>query len=344
MTAANPILVCQHITKSFGATPAVRDLTLTLEKGKFLALLGPSGCGKTTSLRLIAGLEYPNSGQILLNGQSVADEHHWVPAHQRQIGLVFQDYALFPHLNVAQNVAYGLHGAHSQKQQRTAEVLELVGLAGLEKRMPYELSGGQQQRVALARALAPAPQIMLLDEPFSNLDASLRVQVRQEIRRILQETNITTVLVTHDQEEAFSIADEVGIMLDGKLEQTAPPRLLYQEPATPEIARFVGDANFIPAEANGDTAQCILGTIPLRSPQNGPVSLMIRPETLHLTPDENGSATVIESTYFGHDQVLKFNLMNTVLEARFSAYNQFSIGQRVSVGILAPAVAYPTKI
>ncbi len=337
-------LICNNITKTFRDTTAVHDLSLSLNNGQFLALLGPSGCGKTTSLRLIAGLERPTSGTMQINSRTVAANDTWIPPNRRQIGLVFQDYALFPHMNVFRNITYGLHGPRHQQHQRMSELLELVGLSGLEKRMPYELSGGQQQRVALARALAPAPSIMLLDEPFSNLDAGLRLQVRQDMHRILKSTSVTVILVTHDQEEAFSFADEVGVMLDGTLQQIASPRSIYQTPATPNIASFVGTANFIPANANGDTAQCILGTVQLHAPIHGPVDLMLRPESLRLMPDEAGSAEIIQITYLGHDQLIKLHLNDTTLLARSSPETHFFSGQRVRITLSAPAIAYPKSL
>lgn len=332
-------LTCHHITKTFGATTAVSDLSFSLEYGSFFALLGPSGCGKTTSLRLIAGLERPTSGSIQIGGQVVADSTHWLPPHQRQVGLVFQDYALFPHMNVARNVAYGVRGSHAKR--RVAEVLELVGLTGMEQRMPYELSGGQQQRVALARALAPAPQILLLDEPFSSLDASLRQQVRVEMRRILKATDITTILVTHDQEEAFSLADEVGVMLNGTLQQVATPRTLYEQPANAAIAAFVGETNFLEGVADGSTVQCALGQLPLPTPQIGRVHVMLRPEHLSLSPDATGQGEIELMTYFGHDQLLRVRLDDgTALQVRLGPSADYQRQQRVRVTVNAPITVF----
>lgn len=332
-------LTCQHITKTFGATTAVDNLTFSLEQGRFFALLGPSGCGKTTSLRLIAGLEHPTSGSIVIGGQVVADSANWLPPHRRQVGLVFQDYALFPHLNVARNVAYGLRGSY--KKQRVAEVLELVGLTGMEKRMPYELSGGQQQRVALARALAPAPQILLMDEPFSSLDAGLRQQVRVEMRRLLKATGITTILVTHDQEEAFSLADEVGVMLYGTLQQVAAPRTLYEQPANAAIAAFVGEANFLDGTAQGEMVTCALGRFSLVTPQSGQVQVMLRPEHLDLSPDPNGNGEIELITYFGHDQLIRVRLTDsTCLHVRSSPSAEYHLSQRVQVAPNTPIIAF----
>ncbi|MBZ0316655.1 MAG: ABC transporter ATP-binding protein [Anaerolineae bacterium] len=338
-----PALVCERVTKTFGKTAAVRDLTFTLDPGQFFALLGPSGCGKTTSLRLMAGLETPTSGKIEISGQVVASENTWLPPNRRRVGLVFQDYALFPHLDVWHNVAYGLNGTRQSKKQRVEEVLALVGLSGMEKRMPHQLSGGQQQRVALARALAPAPAIMLLDEPFSNLDAALRAQVREDVRQILKSAGISTVLVTHDQEEALSLADMVGVMFDGGLVQVAPPPVLYQSPATAAVARFVGDANLLAGEADGDTVQCALGRLPLQNAMRGRVEVMIRPEAVNLTPTESGHAEILSTTYFGHDQMVVLRLTNSAenFRVRLGPSDQFTPSTQVNIVTKAPVLAYP---
>ncbi|GIK63083.1 MAG: ABC transporter ATP-binding protein [Chloroflexota bacterium] len=339
-----PTLVSEHVTKTFDKTAAVRDLTFTLDSGQFFALLGPSGCGKTTSLRLMAGLETPTSGNIQIGGQVVASENTWLPPNRRRVGLVFQDYALFPHLDVWHNIAYGLDGTRPSKKQRVEEVLTLVGLSGMEKRMPHQLSGGQQQRVALARALAPAPAIMLLDEPFSNLDAALRAQVREDVRQILKTAGISTVLVTHDQEEALSLADVVGVMFDGALVQVAPPPVLYQLPATATVARFVGDANLIAGEADGDTVQCALGRLPLQNPVRGRVEVMIRPESVSLIPvsDNSGNAQAERVSYFGHDQIVELRLRGeqSVFRARLGPTISIRQGQEVKISINGAVIGF----
>ncbi|MCI0712606.1 MAG: ABC transporter ATP-binding protein [Chloroflexi bacterium] len=331
-------LICNHVTKTFDRTPAVTDLTFTLPRGDFLALLGPSGCGKTTSLRLIAGLESPNSGSIILNGKPVASDSVWIPAHQRKVGLVFQDYALFPHMNVARNISYGLNG--SNQRQRVGEVLELVGLTGLEKRLPHELSGGQQQRVALARALAPNPSLILLDEPFSNLDAGLRLQVREEVRRIVKEADVSTILVTHDQEEAFSLADDVSVMLNGAIVQTATPLELYTQPATPEIARFIGDANLIDGIAHGDRVETTLGELALQKPATGPVKVLIRPEAVSIHLDDAPNAEVTAISYFGHDQLVTVFINGETIQVRTGADIRIERGQRVRVTVEGRVLGY----
>lgn len=336
-------LLCQNVTKIFGDVPAVRNLTLGLAPGDFHALLGPSGCGKTTSLRLIAGLEAPTSGSISLHGRPVAGQDVWVAPHKRRVGLVFQDYALFPHMDVGRNIAYGLSGSRAQNQARVAEVLTLVGLTGLEHRMPHELSGGQQQRVALARALAPEPTLLLLDEPFSNLDASLRWQVREDVRRIVKDTGVTTVLVTHDQAEAFSLADQVSVMLEGAIQQTADPATLYTQPATPQIARFVGEANLLPGQAHGPVVDCSLGQLPLQAPHDGPVEVLIRPEDVQLAlADEAPNAEVVAISYFGHDQLITLRLDGATQPLQARADNQLAVqrGQRVRASVQGPVRAF----
>ncbi|MCB0122452.1 MAG: ABC transporter ATP-binding protein, partial [Caldilineaceae bacterium] len=230
---------CEQISKLFSRTPAVRNVSLAVKQGEILALLGPSGCGKTTTMRLIAGFEQPDSGRIFIGGQEVVGPTGFVPPEQRQVGMVFQNYALFPHMTVAANVGYGL-SRHPSTQGRVAAMLELVGLAGMGHRMPHQLSGGQQQRVALARALAPQPQVLLLDEPFSGLDESLRDQVRGEVARILRESQATVIVVTHNQDEALFLGDRVAVMNAGYVEQVARPEELYLTPSTRFVAEFMG--------------------------------------------------------------------------------------------------------
>lgn len=330
------------VTKTFGPVTAVRNLDLEAKSGKILALLGPSGCGKTTALRLIAGFELPDAGEVEVSGRKVAGTGVRVPPERRRVGMVFQDYALFPHLSVARNVAYGLPKG-KRSRARISETLALAHLSGLEDRMPHELSGGQQQRVALARALAPEPDIVLLDEPFSNLDAALRTRVRSEMREILHQAGVTAVFVTHDQEEALSVADEVAVMLDGTVVQSAPPESLYHHPATREVAAFVGDANFLPGVAADGYVRCELGTIPLWSEEvEGEVEIMVRPEALVLRGLQNGRATVEEREFYGHDQVLKLRLdSGRTLRSRLVGGPGFGPGARVAVGVWGPVITFP---
>lgn len=306
------LLKLDRISKRFSDTPVVDSVSLKLRKGELLSLLGSSGCGKTTLLRLIAGFERPQSGSIELSGQEVAGANRWLPPEQRDIGMVFQDYALFPHLTVAQNVGFGLQKSHrkrsshppQQAKKMIAEAIGQVGLSGLEKRYPHELSGGQQQRVALARALAPQPALILLDEPLSNLDVQVRSHLRQEIRSILKTTGSTAIFVTHDQEEALSISDRVAVMNQGRLEQLATPERLYNEPATRYVADFVTQGNFLPAMYDGKGWKTAIGTLIL-SRSDEPIcdcaEVMIRQQDIRLEPDETGAIVVVDRQFLGRD-------------------------------------------
>jgi iron(III) transport system ATP-binding protein len=295
-------LECIDLHKRYQQIAALRGFNLSVRAGQIVTLLGPSGGGKTTALRLIAGFEMPDAGQILINGQLIAGNGVFVPPENRRVGMVFQEYALFPHLTVFDNVVFGLSGSAADKAARAKEMLTLVGLEDTAKRFPHELSGGQQQRIALARALAPRPQIVLLDEPFSNLDASLRAQVRREVRAILKSTGTTCIFVTHDQREAFTLSDEVAILLNGTMAQLGTPRMVYTQPATREVAAFVGETNLLPGEANGAMVTCILGTLPLDIHTFGKVDVLIRPEIIRLTRDPQGNASVQWSDYYGVSQ------------------------------------------
>ena len=239
-----PTVTVRELDHAYGDVDVLHHVSVKIAAGESLALLGPSGCGKTTLLRLIAGLERPKNGSIHIGDQCVADNDHWVAPEQRRVGMVFQDWALFPHMSVAANVAYGLPRAE-RKGHRVSQALELVGLGDLGERMPETLSGGQQQRAALARALAPEPAILLLDEPFSNLDTSLRIEVRTDVHRLLHELGITAIFVTHDQEEAFVLGDQVAVMRQGKVVQVDTPQGLYTHPADRRVAEFVGAGSLI---------------------------------------------------------------------------------------------------
>lgn len=288
------------VSKRYGADPVLRSVDLEVAGGSITALLGPSGCGKTTLLRSIAGLERIDAGAIVVGGQLVDDTSTFVAPERRGVGMVFQDWALFPHLSVARNVGYGVPD-RNERPKRVQEALARVGLEGLGDRMPATLSGGQKQRVAVARALAPEPSVLLLDEPFSNLDTALRVELRAEVHRLLRALEITAVFVTHDQEEAFAIGDEVAVMLDGDLIQQAAPAELYANPATPWVATFVGDANLVAGTASGATADTPVGTIALRAPLDGEVRVLVRPEDLAVAA--GGTAVVEEVAFYGHDTV-----------------------------------------
>ncbi len=332
--------------KRFGDVEVLRDVDLVVAPGSVVALLGPSGCGKTTLLRSIAGLERLDGGEVRIGGAVASGPGVHVPPERRRVGMVFQDWALFPHLTVGQNVGYGLPRA-DRRGPRVDAALAMVGLAGLGDRSPGTLSGGQQQRVALARALAPEPGVLLLDEPFSNLDSALRVQVRTEVHQLLADLQVTTVFVTHDQEEAFVLGDEVAVMHDGAIVQQAPPAGLYARPATPWVATFVGDANLVEATADGHTAASPVGPITLEAPLAGPVRLVLRPEELALSPrsmSEVGVAGVVELTeYHGHDTVyLVRPAEGDTLRVRAGAAPRFRRGDEVVLRYVGgPAVAYP---
>ncbi len=338
-----PAVACVGVRKRFGSTVALDGLDLAIASGQITALLGPSGCGKTTALRLIAGFEQPDAGTIELDGRVAARPERSVPPEQRRVGMVFQDYALFPHLDVAGNVGYGLVDLpRRDRRRRVAEATELVGLAGLETRMPGELSGGQQQRVALARALAPEPRVLLLDEPFSNLDASLRTTVRADVRRILKTTGTTTIFVTHDQEEALSLADEVAVMGAGVVHQVADPHTLYTRPHDRFVASFVGDAELLPARRIGmyQVSSC-LGQLVTTTPINGEeIEIVVRPECIELHRDPEGSAVVEGVTFFGHDQLVHLRLSDgSSVRSRLGPEPHLRPGERVSTGVSTPVVA-----
>lgn len=289
-----PAVRLSHVRKVFGSTVALDDVSLTLEPGSMLALLGPSGCGKTTVLRLISGFERPDNGSIEVNGRRVASPASMMPPERRRVGLVFQDLALFPHLSARENVAYGIR-RDPDHALRTDELIDLVGLSGDANRMPHELSGGMQQRVALARAIAPRPDVLLLDEPFSSLDQAMRTQLRAEVREILREAHQSAILVTHDQGEALTVADRVAVMTRGKVLQVAAPEIIYAEPATPYVATFVGVSNLVPADLHARIAKTRFGTVRLI---DGPIArpdghglVLLRPEHFLVEEAPDGPAS-----------------------------------------------------
>ena len=342
-TAHRSLRLCD-IHKTFPGVSAVNGASLALQSGQLLALLGPSGCGKTTTLRLIAGFETLDAGSIEISEHPVADANTGLhlPPEKRRVGMVFQEYALFPHLDVAQNVSFGLHHYANNRGRRVAEILDMVGLSGYERRLPNELSGGQQQRVALARALAPEPALVLLDEPFSNLDAALRVRVRSEVRAILREANATAVFVTHDQEEALSLVDQVAVMMDGRVQQVAAPQQLYRQPVNRQVAQFVGDANFLPGHATGREVECELGRLPLQSEIHGAVDVLLRPENVEINPaGADAESRVRHVLFFGHDQLLTVQLASgRAIDTRLWPTYHYAIGQPVSVKAVGPVMAY----
>ncbi len=304
------LVTLSRVSKRYSpeAAPAGAPRSLTVGRGQILALLGPSGCGKTTTLRLIAGLETPDEGTVTIAGRVVADARRGlcVPPEERGVGVVFQDYALFPHLTVADNVGFGLAGRpREERRARVRTVLDLVGLTDLADRYPHELSGGQQQRVAVARALAPAPAVVLLDEPFSNLDADLRAQMRDEVEKVLRSTGTTAIFVTHDQEEAFTIADRVGVLNAGRLEQLDAPETIYHQPATPFVAEFVGAADFIPGLVTSEGIVTELGVFSnLEGHEPGDkVRVMIRPDDVTFVPAADGEAVIVRRYFRGSENL-----------------------------------------
>ncbi|MCS6847066.1 MAG: ABC transporter ATP-binding protein [Anaerolineae bacterium] len=342
-----PALRVRNVSKRFGSEGAyaVYQASLDVEPGQIVVLLGPSGCGKTTLLRLINGLETPErdpDAHIVIGDRTVFGPGVNTPPEKRRVGMVFQDYALFPHMTVAANVAFGLHGMDkSEALARTMATLDQVQLGDLAQRYPHELSGGQQQRVALARALAPQPQLLLLDEPFSNLDHALRVTLREEMRSVLKRSGVAALFVTHDREEALSLADALAVMQHGRIVQTGTPRELYAHPASPFVARFLGEANFLPAHAYGDYAECMLGHVALEAPAQGRVQLLVRPEALDVCADPDGRAYVEHVLYFGHDQLLSLCLDgNERLLARTDGASALPAGARVSVRPRGPVKAF----
>jgi iron(III) transport system ATP-binding protein len=345
------------VSKRFGELEVLRDVDLRVEPGRIVALLGSSGCGKTTLLRIIAGLERLDAGEVRVGDRvlsATARDVH-VPPEKRRVGMVFQDWALFPHLTVAQNVGYGLPRSE-RRGPRVAAALHMVGLDGLGDRQPATMSGGQQQRVALARTLAPQPGVLLLDEPFSNLDSTLRVQVRTEVHQLLADLGVTTVFVTHDQEEAFVLGDEVAVMQAGRIVQQAGPAELYARPASPWVATFVGDANLVAGDGRGDHAVTAVGDVALDvsgggASARGQVEVVLRAEQLRLDPlgaatSDGGRgvpATVQLTEYYGHDTVYLVRPDGAEpVRARAAATPRFGRGDRVLVTYEGPpAVVFP---
>ena len=341
-------LTITGVTRSFGATRAVDEIILHVPHGSFTAVLGPSGCGKTTLLRLIAGFLVPESGTIAFGDELVAgDGVRPVPPQTRRVGYVPQEGALFPHLDVAANIAFGLpRGARTDASghDRVAEMLDLVELpTSFRDRRPDELSGGQQQRVALARSLAPRPAVVLLDEPFSSLDASLRGSTARAVRRALEASNTTAVLVTHDQDEALSLADQVAVMRAGRLVQAGSPSQVYLSPSDPQIAEFVGRAVVLPGTAYDAHATCALGEVVLTEPARGDVSLMIRPEQVFvdMTHDDGARGTVEQVSYYGHDCAVQVRLDDgTSVLSRTSGVVRPAAGDTVHLRVTGLVLAF----
>lgn len=334
-------LVTSHLSFSYGETLAVDDVSIAVPGGTVTALLGPSGCGKTTLLRLIAGLERPDAGSIHAGGKTLSSPNRVRPPEKRHIGMVFQEGALFPHLSVAENVAFGIP-RNSERDAKVEQALELVGLAGMGKRSPVSLSGGQRQRVALARALAPGPDVLLLDEPFANLDPALRVELRTEVASLLRRLGITSVFVTHDQEEAFVMGAQVIVMRDGQVLQSASPSELYSRPANRWVAGFVGEANVVPGRGGTEEAETLVGPVPLAQTAPAACEVLLRPEHLVLQPGEAWEIAQLE--FYGHDTlyVLRGEHGQQLL-VRAGGAPQYASGDRTSVRYQGPpTVAFDT--
>jgi iron(III) transport system ATP-binding protein len=361
--ARGPAVRVSGIRKTFGSVVAVHDVDLELTPGETLALLGPSGCGKTTLLRAIAGLERPDAGLVEIAGRVVDGPGVFVPPERRRVGMVFQDVALFPHLSVAENVGYGIAREDAgERRARIAELLELVGLSDAARLRPHELSGGMQQRIALARALAPRPNVVLLDEPFANLDLSLRTQLRGEVRRVLDVTGATALFVTHDQAEALTLADRVAVMRSGRIDQVATPEIIYTEPATPFVATFVGVANLVPGRVAGGLAGTGLGRLRVTGPggrplADGHVLVVVRPEHCDLVADDGGAdgvigrgqrGTIVGRRFAGSELLFEVALAlpdapRLWVEAGPEA-RRHSLGERVRVALrVAETVAFPPR-
>jgi iron(III) transport system ATP-binding protein len=322
-----------RISRSFGLTRAVDDVTLEVRTGEIFGVLGPSGCGKTTLLRLIAGFERPQTGTVTVGGTLVAGDGTWVPPERRRIGMVFQDYALFPHLTVERNVGFGVPSGSGADTQRA---LELVGLQHKADRHPHELSGGERQRVALARALAPGPEVILLDEPFSSLDAALRADLRREVELILRNAGASAILVTHDQEEALTLADRLALMRDGRIVQVGAPEDVYAQPAERWAAQFVGEVNVLPGVLRGDSVHTEVGSFDLASPAGGKehasVHIAVRPEQLEFRAGREPNAEVVEREFRGHDVLYRLrHAAGRTLLVQLPSLELYEPGQEVFV-------------
>ncbi|RMH19830.1 MAG: ABC transporter ATP-binding protein [Acidobacteria bacterium] len=334
----------RDLVVAYGDHAALKGVDLDVAAHKLTAVVGPSGCGKTSLLRAIAGFEVPRAGTVRIAGRPVAGPGIWVPPEERRVGMVFQQGALFPHLTVWQNLCYGLR--RRQDVERVERALALVGLAGLRQRYPDELSGGEQQRVALARALVPSPRLILLDEPFASLDAGLRQHLRAEVRAILERARMTAVLVTHDQEEALSVADEVVVMGQGRVLQVGSPDAVYRHPASLAVAAFLGDGQLIACEVEGHRARSSLGTVPSNGARPGPGLLLVRPEDLVLAPaDAPGGLPghIARRTFYGHDLIDEVVLDDgAALQVRRLSADPQPVGSAVRVQLRdKPFPVYP---
>lgn len=348
MSTRGEAISVKDLSVSFEDNRVLTDINLNLAGGSHIALLGPSGCGKTTLLRTIAGLQHATTGEVRVGSQLVDGPNTFVEPEQRNVGLVFQSGALFNHMNVERNVAFGVR-KDPDGAKAAAEALDLVGMSKYSQRMPETLSGGQRQRVALARALAPRPDVLLLDEPFASLDAALRVELRTQVAKLLRDLGITSVLVTHDQDEAFVAGETVAIMSEGEIQQIGPPADVYSNPSNRFVASFLGEANLIEGTVNENAVETPWGMIPLRGSSEQPkglVEVVVRPEHFFLTDtEESNSATVQSVEFFGHDSLYTVCSNGSPITIRESAAPRFVLGDRVTVehrGI--PSVAYALDV
>ncbi len=341
-----PLLSVKRIGKSFAAqSPSVVDnVSFEVKSGEIFGLLGPSGCGKTTTLRLIAGFEHVDTGEIYLDNRPIETPSVHISPALRKIGFVFQDCALFPHLNVLDNVSFGLKKLRGKaRRDRSMEVLEMVGLAEFQSRRPHDLSGGEQRRVALARSIAPSPEIILLDEPFSGLDDPLRQSTREEVRKLLKKAGTSAILVTHDQDEALSLADRVGVMRRGKLEQTGTPEDLYHRPNTPFVASFLGKTNLVSGQGEGDWAETSLGRVKLDCYVRGKLLLSVRPEHLIMTKTDSaqtgrGAGCIVAREFKGHDLTFTVQFAGSDYFVQTDYRSTCKVGEWVRLATVEPAV------
>ena len=340
MAYENLIIRARSVSKSYGSELVLSDFNLDVWNGAIVGVLGVSGSGKTTALRLIAGFEKPDSGIIEMREEIISSQEVYVPPEERNVGMVFQDYALFPHLDVKSNISFGL-SKHQIKSGRLNEVIDMCNLNDYRNKLPQELSGGQQQRVALARALAPNPEVILLDEPFTSLDAHMARDLRDEVVTLLRETETTAIIVTHDQEEALSICDVVSVLEDGKVIQSATPQEIYLNPISQTVANSVGDPNILKGFSINGMVETSLGTFV--SAYDGALDVSIRPECIELNLDSDGSYVVKECTFYGHDQVISFqNSKGEVFRARSLPNTIYETGDKINIEI-SEVTTFPSK-
>ena len=339
-TSLSPVLELRSVFCAYDPIrPAIRDISFAAREGEILCLLGPSGCGKTTILRAIAGFEPVQSGEIFLSGRRVSSPSDAIPTEERHVGMVFQEYALFPHLRVTDNIAFGLGNLpRTTRAERVQEMLQLTGLEGFERRYPHELSGGQQQRVALARALVRNPIVLLLDEPFSNLDPDMAGRMRHDLHALLRRMKTTTVLVTHDHDEAFAMADRIAVLNEGRLEQMDSPELIYHMPATPFVADFVGQADFIQGQVQDGMVHTELGEFPntLDADEGTPLVVMIRPDDIRLTPNKAAGPTIVGRQFRGSENLYTIQLgSGQIVHSSESSTTVYQEGTAVELRVAA---------